>query len=216
MSARGPRRSRTSERRGRRREICHHHRTPSAAAHEATRLPAVPGPKAVQPVTQRDRTRHRLRGLGSRRRSPPSPWHQSIISPCKVEAAPRLSFLLINTTSTARPKALEKANEVFATRGGSRLSNGATTRKAVSSCRVAGWASAPSPGSDETSVSPHDFKTLSKPWPVSSPSPPSSWPSGDSLGGVGRALYKNWVELMARFSRSGPSDRCRFGEETFA
>jgi hypothetical protein len=33
---------------------------------------------------------------------------------------------------------------------------------------------------------------------------------------VGRALNKNWVELMARFPRPGRSDRCRFGEETFA
>jgi transposase len=34
--------------------------------------------------------------------------------------------------------------------------------------------------------------------------------------GVGRALNKNWVELMARFPRPGPSDLCRFGEETSA
>ena len=53
-----------------------------------------------------------------------------------------------------------------------RSSSGAATRRASSSCRGAGWSSAPSPGSDETGVLPWTSRSLPKPWPPSLPSPP--------------------------------------------
>ncbi len=82
--------------------------------------------------------------------------------------------------------------------------------KASSSCRAAWLSSAPSPGSDETDVSPRTSRTLAKPWPPSSPSPAPSWPLGDLPGRRSRIRQTNG------FASHDDGGLQADGEETFA
>jgi transposase len=78
-----------------------------------------------------------------------------------------------------------------------RLSSGATTCRASSTCRAAGWSSAPSLGSDATGVLPRISRTSRKLWP-----PSSSWLPSSSLSGGSSGRRSTSAVRGARRSRS--------------